>query len=141
MEDQIIMLGVLSSAVIGINLFILKTLDSLCKRISRLEGRLHSQAWETFQAGLFNITSLIDSHGNRTNWFSWCSDNWNVRHSESWNSCKWTIVKKKSKECNSISLFFIKALCLNFESVTLRFFWRLHEQSHVSDYFRKVMLY
>jgi hypothetical protein len=44
MEDQTIMLGVLSSAVIGINLFVIKSLSDLCKRISRLEGRLHSQA-------------------------------------------------------------------------------------------------
>ena len=104
MEDQIIMLGVLSSAVIGINLFILKTLDSLCKRISRLEGRLHSQAWETFEAGLFNITSLIDSHGNRTNWFSWCSDNWNVRHSESWNSCIRSVEKIFSHKVKEFKL-------------------------------------
>ena len=63
----------------------------------------------------------MESHGNRTNWFSWCSDNWNVRHSESWNSCIRSVEKifsHKVKECNSLSLFFIKALRQNFESVT-----------------------
>jgi hypothetical protein len=41
MEDQIIMLGVLSSTVIGINLYVIKSLSDLCKRISRLEGFLN----------------------------------------------------------------------------------------------------
>ena len=45
MEDQIIMLGVLSSTVIGINLYVIKSLSDLCKRISRLEGFLNKHDW------------------------------------------------------------------------------------------------
>ena len=45
MEDNIIMLGVLSSTVIGINLYVIKSLSDLCKRISRLEGFIHKHDW------------------------------------------------------------------------------------------------
>ena len=40
MEDFQVLVGVLSSALIAVNLYVIKSLSNLCDRISHLEGRL-----------------------------------------------------------------------------------------------------
>jgi len=40
MEDFTIMVGVVSSALIAVNLYVIKSISNLCDRISKLEGFL-----------------------------------------------------------------------------------------------------
>tara|TARA_R100001086_G_scaffold188643_1_gene106571 strand:+ start:461 stop:592 length:132 start_codon:yes stop_codon:yes gene_type:complete len=40
MEDFTVLIGVLSSASIAVNIYIIKSIADLCTRLSRLEGKL-----------------------------------------------------------------------------------------------------
>ena len=40
MEDFIVLVGVISSGLIAVNLYVVKSLSNLCDRISHLEGKL-----------------------------------------------------------------------------------------------------
>ena len=44
MDDFAVLVGVLSSGLIAVNLYVIKSLSNLCDRISHLEGKLSSQA-------------------------------------------------------------------------------------------------
>jgi len=40
MEDFIVLVGVISSGLIAVNLYVIKSISNLCDRISKLEGFL-----------------------------------------------------------------------------------------------------
>jgi len=40
MDDFIVLVGVISSGLIAVNLYVVKSLSNLCDRISHLEGQL-----------------------------------------------------------------------------------------------------
>tara|TARA_R100000656_G_C3890887_1_gene116555 strand:- start:323 stop:451 length:129 start_codon:yes stop_codon:yes gene_type:complete len=42
MEDFTVLVGVLASASIAVNIYIIKSISDLCTRLSRLEGKLSS---------------------------------------------------------------------------------------------------
>jgi len=44
MDDFTVLVGVLSSGLIAVNLYVIKSLSNLCERIAHLEGKLSSQA-------------------------------------------------------------------------------------------------
>ena len=48
MDDFAVLVGVLASSSFAINLYLIKSVASLCEKVARLEGKLSSQAWETF---------------------------------------------------------------------------------------------
>ena len=50
MDDFAVLVGVLASSSFAINLYLIKSVATLCEKVARLEGKLSSQAWETFQA-------------------------------------------------------------------------------------------
>ena len=45
MDDFIVLVGVISSGLIAVNLYVIKSISNLCDRISHLEGKL-SRKWE-----------------------------------------------------------------------------------------------
>ena len=40
MEDYMVLVGIMSSALIAVNLYVIKSISNLCDRISHLEGKL-----------------------------------------------------------------------------------------------------
>ena len=48
MDDFAVLVGVLASGSLAINLYLIKSVATLCEKVARLEGKLSSQAWETF---------------------------------------------------------------------------------------------
>jgi len=43
MEDFQVLIGILASASVAVNIYIIRTIGDLCTRISRMEGRLSSK--------------------------------------------------------------------------------------------------
>jgi len=43
MEDFQVLVGILASASIAVNIYIIRSIGDLCTRISRMEGRLSSK--------------------------------------------------------------------------------------------------
>ena len=44
MDDFAVLVGILASSSFAINLYLIKSVASLCEKVARLEGRLSSQA-------------------------------------------------------------------------------------------------
>ncbi len=41
MEDYMVLVGIMSSALIAVNLYVIKSISNLCDRISHLEGKVN----------------------------------------------------------------------------------------------------